>query len=188
VSTGLAPRQKHHHDGAGCFHWVEILIQPSVLGGDAKGVSRHFISNVMKFDLITRKELYANVVVSSFQESFERMTEELTALAPSTIEVVAPPDGNIITVDAKRFHYADVFVQPSSTRHFFLSATFTAAKRSTPMSCCQQHDHPQRTSGSRELISARIVRRVVLAGGTTNFQGIGEHTAKVPTTSAPSMT
>ena len=37
------------------------------------------------------------------------------------------------------------------------------------------------------MISARIVRRVVLAGGTTNFQGVGEHMAKQPTASAPSM-
>ena len=71
----------------------------------------------MKCDVNTREELYANVVVSSFQESFERMTAELTASAPSVmkIEVVAPLDGNIITVDAKRFHHAEVLFQPGST-------------------------------------------------------------------------
>ena len=48
-------------------------------------------------------------MVSSFQEIFERMTDL------NEIEVVAPTDGNIITVGAKRFHYAEVFDQPSST-------------------------------------------------------------------------
>ena len=35
----------------------------------------------------------------------ERMTKDMTASAPSTLKiiVVAPPDGNIITVGAKRF-------------------------------------------------------------------------------------
>ena len=41
----------------------------------------------MKCDVNTRKELYANVVLSSVQGIVEHMTEELTALAPSTMKV-----------------------------------------------------------------------------------------------------
>ena len=38
------------------------------------------------------------------------MKKDTTAAAPSTmkIKVVAPPDGNIFTVGAKRFHCAEV--------------------------------------------------------------------------------
>ena len=49
-------------------------------------------------DVHIRKDLYANVVLSGgttmFQGIGERMTKELTALAPSTmkIKVVAPPE------------------------------------------------------------------------------------------------
>ena len=49
-------------------------------------------------DVDLRKDLYANVVLSGgttmFQGIGERMTKELTALAPSTmkIKVVAPPE------------------------------------------------------------------------------------------------
>merc|ERR1712194_601116 len=52
----------------------------------------------MKTDVDIRKDLYANVVLSGGTTMFagigERMTKELTALAPSTmkIKVVAPPE------------------------------------------------------------------------------------------------
>ena len=38
------------------------------------------------------------------------MTKDTTVTAPSTMKimVVAPPDGNIFTVGAKRFRYAEV--------------------------------------------------------------------------------
>ena len=52
----------------------------------------------MKCDVDIRKDLYANIVLSGGTTMYpgigERMTKELTALAPSTmkIKVVAPPD------------------------------------------------------------------------------------------------
>lgn len=52
----------------------------------------------MKCDVDIRKDLYANVVLSGGTTMFpgigERMTKELTALAPSTmkIKVIAPPE------------------------------------------------------------------------------------------------
>ena len=55
-----------------------------------------------------------NEVLSSgtnkFQEASERMTKDTTASAPSTVKmkVVAPSNGNIFTVGAKRFHCEEV--------------------------------------------------------------------------------
>ena len=45
-----------------------------------------------------------------FQEAFERMTKDTTATAPFTMKIKGgcPPIGNIFTVDAKRFHCAEV--------------------------------------------------------------------------------
>ena len=54
--------------------------------------------SIMKCDVDIRKDLYSNVVLSGGTTMFtgigERMTKELTALAPSTmkIKVVAPPE------------------------------------------------------------------------------------------------
>ena len=64
----------------------------------------------MECDVHIRKNLCVNVVLSNgtnvnmFQEVLERMTKVLTAMK---IKVVAPPDGNIFTVGAKRFRCAD---------------------------------------------------------------------------------
>merc|ERR1711977_8960 len=63
------------------FRCPEVLFQP-----------------IMKCDVDIRKDLYANVVLSGGTTMFpgigERMTKELTALAPSTmkIKVIAPPE------------------------------------------------------------------------------------------------
>merc|ERR1712070_1036289 len=73
------------------FRCPEALFQPSFLGMEAAGI------HDTTFQYI-RKDLYANVVLSGgttmFQGVGERMTKELTALAPSTmkIKVVAPPE------------------------------------------------------------------------------------------------
>ena len=51
-----------------------------------------------------------------FQEIVERITKELTVLAPSTIKIKDDfPDGNIIIVGAERFHCAEVLFQPIFT-------------------------------------------------------------------------
>jgi len=52
----------------------------------------------MKCDIDVRKDLYANIVMSGgttmYQGIAERLSKEVTALAPSTmkIKVVAPPE------------------------------------------------------------------------------------------------
>ena len=71
-----------------------------------------------KCDVDTRKTLYVNVVLSSgttmFQEFGERMTNELTTLATSTMKIKDElPDGNFSTVGAERFRCVEVLFQPS---------------------------------------------------------------------------
>jgi actin beta/gamma 1 len=80
------------------FRCPEVLFQPSFIGKEASGIHDTTFQSIMKCDVDIRKDLYANVVLSGgttmFQGIGERMTKEITALAPSTmkIKVVAPPE------------------------------------------------------------------------------------------------
>merc|ERR1712207_109921 len=84
--------------GSERFRCPEVLFQPSFVGKEASGIHDTTFQSIMKCDVDIRKDLYANVVLSGGTTMFggigERMTKELTALAPSTmkIKVVAPPD------------------------------------------------------------------------------------------------
>jgi len=80
------------------FRCPEVLFQPSFIGKEASGIHDTTFQSIMKCDVDIRKDLYSNVVLSGgttmFQGIGERVTKELTALAPSTmkIKVVAPPE------------------------------------------------------------------------------------------------
>merc|ERR1712048_392376 len=80
------------------FRCPEVLFQPSFIGKESSGVHDTTFQSINKCDIDIRKDLYSNVVLSGgttmFQGMGERMTKELTALAPSTmkIKVVAPPE------------------------------------------------------------------------------------------------
>jgi len=80
------------------FRCPEVLFQPHQIGKEASGIHDTTFQSIMKCDVDIRKDLYANVVMSGgttmFEGIGERMTKELTALAPSTmkIKVVAPPE------------------------------------------------------------------------------------------------
>jgi len=80
------------------FRCPEVLFQPHFIGKEASGIHDTTFQSIMKCDVDIRKDLYANVVLSGgttmFSQIGERMTKELTALAPSTmkIKVVAPPE------------------------------------------------------------------------------------------------
>merc|ERR1719384_2318436 len=84
--------------GSERFRCPEVLFQPSFVGKEASGIHDTSFQSIMKCDVDIRKDLYANVVLSGGTTMFngigERMTKELTALAPSTmkIKVVAPPE------------------------------------------------------------------------------------------------
>jgi len=80
------------------FRCPEVLFQPSLIGKESSGVHDCTFQTIMKCDVDIRRDLYANIVLSGGTTMFpgiaERMTKELTALAPSTmkIKVVAPPE------------------------------------------------------------------------------------------------
>jgi len=80
------------------FRCPEVLFQPSLIGKEANGIHDTTFQSIMKCDVDIRKDLYTNVVLSGGTTMFpgvgERMTKELTALAPSTmkIKVIAPPE------------------------------------------------------------------------------------------------
>merc|ERR1712186_134742 len=80
------------------FRCPEVLFQPQFIGMESAGVHKLTFQSIMKCDVDIRKDLYSNVVLSGGTTMFtgigERMTKELTALAPSTmkIKVVAPPE------------------------------------------------------------------------------------------------
>jgi len=84
--------------GSERFRCPEVLFQPSLIGKEAAGIHDCTFQTIMKCDVDIRKDLYANIVMSGGTTMFpgvaERMTKELTALAPSTmkIKVVAPPE------------------------------------------------------------------------------------------------
>merc|ERR1712066_420964 len=82
--------------GSERFRCAEVLFQPSFLGKEASGIHDTTFESIMKCDVDVRRDLFSNVVLSGGTTMFsgigERMTKELTALAPSTmkIKVVAP--------------------------------------------------------------------------------------------------
>merc|ERR1719502_270967 len=84
--------------GSERFRCPEVLFQPNLIGKESSGIHDTTFQSIMKCDVDIRKDLYANVVLSGGTTMFsgigERMTKELTALAPSTmkIKVVAPPE------------------------------------------------------------------------------------------------
>jgi len=84
--------------GSERFRCPEVLFQPSLLGKEANGIHDTTFQSIMRCDVDVRRELYSNVVLSGGTTMFsgigERMTKELTALAPSTvrIRVIAPPE------------------------------------------------------------------------------------------------
>ncbi|KAF0984296.1 hypothetical protein FDP41_007473 [Naegleria fowleri] len=80
------------------FRCPEVLFQPNFIGMESAGVYETTFNSIGKCDIDIRKDLYANVVLSGgttmFDGMADRMTKELTAMAPSSmrIKVVAPPE------------------------------------------------------------------------------------------------
>eukprot|EP00955_Chlamydomonas_euryale_P056696 356529-Chlamydomonas_euryale.AAC.5 len=80
------------------FRCSEVLFQPSMIGLEQVGIHDTSFNSIMKCDVDIRKDLYSNIVLSGGTTMFpgisERMSKEITALAPSAmrIKVVAPPE------------------------------------------------------------------------------------------------
>jgi len=84
--------------GAERFRCPEVLFQPSLIGMEQDGIHQLTYSSIMKCDVDIRKDLYGNTVLSGGTTMYDgiadRLTKELTALAPAAIKVkvVAPPE------------------------------------------------------------------------------------------------
>jgi actin len=84
--------------GSERFRCPEVLFRPSIIGMEIGGIHEATFNSIMKCDMDIRKDLYGNVVLSGGSTMFpgiaERMTKEITALAPSSmkIKVIAPPE------------------------------------------------------------------------------------------------
>merc|ERR1712070_1358999 len=73
------------------FRCPEALFQPSFLGMEAAGTHETTYNSIMKCDVDIRKDLYANTVLSGGTTMFpgiaDRMSKEITALAPASMKV-----------------------------------------------------------------------------------------------------
>ena len=92
--------------GSERFRCPEALFQPSLLGkcADCKGgVHTQIFKSIMKCDPEIQAALFYNVALSGggtmFDGVTERMQKELSALAPSTMEIriIAPPERKFAT-------------------------------------------------------------------------------------------
>jgi len=84
--------------GSERFRCPELLFKPQHQGKEAFGIHECVHKTINNCDIDIRKDLFANVVLSGGSTMFEgigqRMTKELTSMAPPTIKikVVAPPE------------------------------------------------------------------------------------------------
>eukprot|EP01071_Lankesteria_metandrocarpae_P007677 Lankesteria_metandrocarpae@DN4749_c0_g1_i1.p1 len=84
--------------GSERFRCPEALFDPRMVGQEARGIHETTFQSIMTCDMDIRKDLYSSIVLSGGTTMFdgigERMTREITQLAPSTmkIKVVAPPE------------------------------------------------------------------------------------------------
>jgi len=80
------------------FRLPEALFQPSFLGMQCCGVHELVYNAIAAVDVDIRKDLYNNIILEGGSSLFagiqDRLTKEITALAPSTmrIKVIAPPE------------------------------------------------------------------------------------------------
>ena len=84
--------------GAERFRCPEVLFKPNLIGKESKGIHKLVHESIMKCDVDIRRDLYTNIVLSGGSTMFPnidvRLTKEMKALAPASIEVkiVAPPE------------------------------------------------------------------------------------------------
>ena len=80
------------------FRCPEVLFKPDLIGKESAGIHKLTYDSIMKCDVDIRRDLYTNTVLSGGSTMFpgiaERLTKEMTALAPASIKVkiVAPPE------------------------------------------------------------------------------------------------
>ena len=80
------------------FRCPEALFKPMMMGKEMPGFHEITYQSILKCDVDVRKELYSNIVMSGGTTMFpgiaERLSKEVTALAPSTmkIKITAPQE------------------------------------------------------------------------------------------------
>ncbi|KAF5389146.1 hypothetical protein D9757_004963 [Collybiopsis confluens] len=80
------------------FRAPETLFKPHMIGVEGSGIHEAVYESIFKCDLDVRRDLYSNIVLSGGSTMYpglaDRMTKEITALAPSSVKVkvVAPPE------------------------------------------------------------------------------------------------
>lgn len=83
--------------GSERFRCPEALFSPYLIGRDMPGAHQTCYKSIIKCDMDIRRELYENIVLSGGTTMFpgvvDRVSKELSALAPSTVKVkvLAPP-------------------------------------------------------------------------------------------------
>ncbi|XP_071784134.1 actin, cytoplasmic-like [Asterias amurensis] len=84
--------------GSERFRCPEVLFQPSFVGMESTGVHEAVFNSIQKCDMDIRRDLFSNLVMSGGSTMFpgmaDRMTKEVTALAPASVKVktIAPPE------------------------------------------------------------------------------------------------
>ena len=79
------------------FRVAEVLFKPSLIGLEQEGIHTLVYDAIMQCDADIRPELFATIVLAGGSSMFpgiaERLTAELTAMAPKSmkVQVVAPP-------------------------------------------------------------------------------------------------
>merc|ERR1711988_1686900 len=125
------------------FRCPEVLFQPNMIGKEGSGIHECTYQTIMKCDVDIRKDLYANIVLSGGTTMFpgigERMTKELTALAPSTmkIKVIAPRSASTPCGSAGRSCRR---CRPSSRCGSRSRSTTSRARRSSTASASKRLD------------------------------------------------
>ena len=100
----------------------ETLFQPAFLGMESAGVHETTYNSIMKCDVDIRKDLYANTLMSGgttiFKGMDERMTKEISSLAPPTMKIrVEGDDARQNTV----FKGGSILVSNSSFQQMWIS-------------------------------------------------------------------
>jgi actin-related protein len=73
------------------FRCPEALFQPAFLGMESSGIHETTYNSIMKCDVDIRRDLFRNIVLAGgttmVRGIADRMQEELTALAPKTMQI-----------------------------------------------------------------------------------------------------
>lgn len=103
------------------FRCPEVLFNPAMVGMESRhgGIHETTYNSIMKCDVDIRKDLYGNIVLSGGSTMFpgiaDRMSKEITALAPSSMKIKARRRAQ--SASSARTHVCTITESPLSVRH-----------------------------------------------------------------------